>query len=45
MSLFNNLDNTINFSNPEFSIWENNLDNSNSLDLVYSSNYETNSLS
>jgi hypothetical protein len=42
MSLFNNLDNTTNLSNPEFNIWENDLDNNNGPDLVYSSNYETN---
>ena len=44
MSLFDNLDDTTDLSNPEFDIWENDLDNSNSPDLVYLSNYKTNSL-
>jgi hypothetical protein len=42
MSLFNNLDNTTDLSNPEFNIWEDNSDNSNSPDLVYPSDYKTN---
>jgi hypothetical protein len=43
MSLFNNLDDTTNLSNPEFDIWEDDSDNSNGPDLVCSSDYKTNS--
>jgi hypothetical protein len=42
ISLFNNLDNTTNLSNPEFDIWEDDPDNGNGPDLVCPSDYETN---
>jgi hypothetical protein len=42
ISLFDNLDDTANLSNPEFDIWENDSDNGNGPDLVYPSDYETN---
>ena len=44
MSLFDNLDDATDLSNPEFDIWEDDSDNSNSPDLVCSSDYETNPL-
>jgi len=42
MSLFDNLDDATDLSDPEFDIWEDDSDNSNSLDLVCPSNHETN---
>jgi hypothetical protein len=42
MSLFDNLDDTTDLSDPEFDIWEDDSDNGNSLDLVCPSDHETN---
>jgi hypothetical protein len=43
ISLFDNLDDTTDLSDPEFDIWEDDSDDGNSLDLVYPSDHETNS--
>jgi hypothetical protein len=41
MSLFDNLDDATNLSDPEFDIWEDDLDDGNSPDLVCPSYHET----
>jgi hypothetical protein len=42
MSLFDNLDDTTDLSDPEFDIWEDDSDDGNGPDLVCPSDYETN---
>ena len=42
MSLFDNLDDATDLSDPEFDIWEDDSDNGNGPDLVCPSDYKTN---